>query len=114
MHSNIISGCIDKCLAQTIEFLFNQILESERRLQLSNLLKVFAIKYESTSFREQFSLKEYLQQFADTSDCTRNEEHQFDVEYYIDILHDVSLPEIEVSQMECLIYIAGYAVFSYS
>ena len=28
---------------------YNQILESERRLQLSNILKVFAIKYDSVT-----------------------------------------------------------------
>ena len=88
-------------------------MESECRLQLSNLLKVFTIKYESTSFQEQFSLKEYLQQFADTSDCTRNEKHQFDVEYYIDILHDVSLPNRGFSNGVSHLY-SWISVFSYS
>ena len=28
-------------------------------------------------------------------------------------MNEISLPELEVSQIECLVYIAGYAVFSY-
>ena len=39
---------------------FTQILESERRLQLSNILKVFAIKCKVTSDEKPVSLKEYI------------------------------------------------------
>ena len=90
---------------------FNQILESVRRLQLSNILKVFALKYGAISSEDNISLKEYLHKFADDFDCCA-EEHN-DIELYLTTLNEILVPELEVSQMECLVYIAGYAVFSY-
>ena len=90
---------------------FSQILESERRLQLSNILKVFNLKHSSTSTESTVSLKEFLNKFADNYDCLTLE--QLGIEHYLTKLNEISLPEIDVSQTECLVYIAGYAVFSY-
>ena len=88
---------------------FSQTLESERRLQLSNILKVFNLKHSSTEGTA--SLKEFLNKFADNYDRLTLE--QLDLEHYLTKLNEISLPEIDVSQTECLVYIAGYAVFSY-
>ncbi|KAI6648656.1 hypothetical protein LOD99_8014 [Oopsacas minuta] len=88
---------------------FNQVLESERRLQFSNLFKVFDIKY---GLADNVPLEEYLIQFADDCECI-SDEKQLDIEPYVTILDDISLIELEVSQIEWLIYIAGYAAFSF-
>ena len=90
---------------------FAQILESERRLQLSNILKLFDLKHSSTSTEGTISLKEYLNKFADDYDCLTQE--QLDIDHYLTKLNEISLPELEVSQIECLVYRAGYSVFSY-
>ena len=45
---NTIVDYTEKCQGLShYQISFNQVLESERRLQLSNLLKVFDIKYGS-------------------------------------------------------------------
>ena len=41
------------------------------------------------------------------------EQLDFEIELYINTLNEISRPEIDVSQIDCLVYIAGYAVFSY-
>ena len=69
---------------------------------------MFAI---STSPEDIVSLKEYLFRFADEHNSFK-EEH-LDIELYLTKLDETTLPEFDLSQIECLIYIAGYAVFSY-
>ncbi|KAI6652491.1 hypothetical protein LOD99_7505 [Oopsacas minuta] len=95
------------------EISFNQILESECRLQLLNLLKVSNLKYSSASSSTEgiISRKEYLNKFDYDYECINQE--QLDIEHYLTKLSEISLPEIEVSQIEYLVHIAGYAVFSY-
>ena len=88
-----------------------QILESERRLQLSNILKLFLIKTQSDTIERPTSLLEYLSTFFHSND----DEHasSFDIESYLSALNEISLPEMATSQVECLAFVAGYAVFSY-
>ena len=84
-----------------------QILESERRLQLYNLLNFFSINQQS----DNPSLKEYLRKFSEDE----NEEVQveFDFEFVVNEVKNISNPVFDNSQIECLSYIAGYAIFSY-
>ena len=84
-----------------------QILESERRLQLSNLLKFLYIKQQS----ENISLKEYLKNFAE--DDNEQTHIEFDFEYVTNELNNIADPVFNTSQIECLNYVAGYAIFSY-
>ena len=58
------------------------------------------------------SLKEYHKGFSDDIECYIDE-ITLDIEPYPTKLNEISLPELELSQIECLIYIAGYAVFSF-
>ena len=81
---------------------YNQILESERRLQLSNVLKVFAYTTEGS-----VSLKEYLAQFSDNLDTINDEQVNYDIGLYMHKLNEIPLHDFEVSQIECLIYIVG-------
>ena len=74
---------------------------------------MFAIKYGSTNTEDSVSLKEYLAQFSDDVDSISEEQLSFDIELYIHKLNEIFIPDFEVSQIECLIHIAGYAVFSY-
>ena len=57
------------------------------------------------------SLKEYLKAFVGDS----NEEMPLviDLEYYINEIKKISNYIFDNSQVECLNYVAGYAVFSY-
>ena len=69
---------------------FCQILESERRLQLSSLLKVFDIKYGPGA---DVSLKEYLKGFSDDNKCYIDE-ITLDIEPDLTKLNEISLPEL--------------------
>ena len=89
---------------------YNQILESERRLQLSNILKLFHIKTQSTT-TEKPTLMEYLGTFSQ-SNCEEYD-YSFDVETFLSNLNLINLPEMATSQVKCLAFISGYAVFSY-
>ena len=76
---------------------YNQILESERRLQLSNILKVFAIKYGSTNTEYTVSLKEFLAQFSDNVDSISD--LSFDIEFYIHKLSEIFVLDFEIPQI---------------
>ena len=84
-----------------------QILESERRLQLSNLLNFFNINQQS----DKISLKEYLKSFTQEDDAEMHPE--FDCEYVTSEILNIANPLFDNSQIECLNYVAGYAIFSY-
>ena len=107
---NITLVLIDRCQGSIIRSLFSQFLESERRLQLSDMLKLFDLKHYSTFTKGTVSLKEFLNKFAENYDCLTLE--QLDIEHYLTKLNEISHPEIDVSQTECIVYIAGLAVFS--
>ena len=85
-----------------------QILESERKLQLSNLLKFLYIEQAGS---DTICIKEYLKSFAD--DNVEERHSEIDFEYFTDELLDITNPIFDNSQIECINYIAGDAVFSY-
>ena len=74
-----------------------QILESERRLQLSNLLNFFPINQQS----DNPSLKEYLRRSTEEE----NEEVQleFDFEFVVNEIKNIANTVFDNSQNECLI-----------
>ena len=88
---------------------YSQILESERRLQLSNILKLFDIKTKSDTIHKP-TLMEYLNTFSSVTDD--GEDSNFELEKLVTNLEQVILPEIAISQVECFAFVAGYAVFS--
>ena len=87
-----------------------QILKSERRLQLSNILTLFDIKTNSGTF-EKTTLMEYLSSFYSINDDS--EDSHFEIESIISNLDQLTLAEIAISQVECLAFVSGYAGFSY-
>ena len=88
-----------------------QILESERRLQLYNILKLFLIKTQSDTIERPTSLLEYLSTFFHPIEDENAS--SFDIESYLSALNEISLQEMATSQVENLAFVAGYAVFSY-
>ena len=87
---------------------YSQVLESERRLQLSNILKFFYIKQQSDTI----SLKEYLQTFTEDGNVDKMQ-LEINLEYFTNEISNIDSPIFDYSQIECLNYVAGYAVFSY-
>ena len=85
-----------------------QILESERKLQFSNLLKFL---YFEQAVSDTICLKEYFKSFAD--DNVEERHLEIDLEPFTDESLNITSPVFDNSQIECLNYVAGYAVFSY-
>ena len=54
---------------------------------------------------------EYLNTFSSVTDD--GEDSNFELEKLSTHLEQVTLPEIAISQVECLAFMTGYAVFSY-
>ena len=91
---------------------YTQILESERRLQLSNILKLFSIKLSSGESDKPISLKNYLNTFVE-NDTEQGVDSNLELSHYLETLLIIPDFQISSSQLECLTYVAGYAVFSY-
>ena len=83
-----------------------QILESERRLQLSNILKLFSTKLKSEEFVKPLSLENYIKTFAENV-CGESSDSYFDFQLYLETLELIPRPQINSSQVECLAYVAG-------
>ena len=86
---------------------YSQVLESERRLKLSNILKFFYIKQQTDTV----SLKD-LRTFSEDNG-NNDMQLKIDFEYFTNEIAKTHSPIFDQSQIECLNYIAGYAVFSY-
>ena len=99
----------DKCLALSTKFHSAKFQRASVGSNFPALLKVLDIKYGPGA---DVSLKEYLEGFSDDIECYIDE-ITLDIKPYLTKLNEISLPELELSQIECLIYIAGYAVFSF-
>ena len=54
---------------------------------------------------------EYLSSFYSMNDDS--EDSHFEIESIISNLDQLTLPEIAISQVDCLAFVAGHAVFSY-
>ena len=84
-----------------------QILESERRIKLSNILKLFS----SPATTEQLSIDEFIGSFSTPS------EHQYfptlDLEQFISSLQNYSDITVTTQTLQALAFIAEYTVHSY-
>ena len=74
-------------------------------LIFSNFFSI-KLQYDRTST----SLKEYLKSFAE--DCNEDMHVEFDFEFLTNELKNIANPVFENSQIECLNYVAGSAIFS--
>ena len=86
-----------------------QILESERRLKVSNILSLFSDQIVSTT-----SLQEFIQSFSslDSTDSTSDVDLDPFLSRLIDI-SDLSAIECNLQVLQSLTFIAGYAVHQY-
>ena len=78
----------------------------------SNILKLFSTKLNSEEFVKPLSLVNYINTFAENA-CGEESNSSFDLQLYLETLQLIPKPQIHLSQIECLTYVAGYAVFSY-
>ena len=84
-----------------------QILESERRIKLSSILKLFS----NQASTEELSISEFIGSFSTSS------EHQhfpnLDLEHFISSLQNYSDITVTTQTLQALAFIAGYTVHSY-
>ena len=78
---------------------YAQILESERRLQLSNILQLFSIKISSKLSDEPISLKNYLNMFVENS-SEQGSNSDLELPYYLETLRYIPEFQISSSQLE--------------
>ena len=80
-----------------------QILESERRLKVSNILNLFS----SQTVSSPSSLQEFIQSFSSVdsvdSDC------EIDLETFLNAISDLSVIECSTQVLQSLAFIAGYS-----
>ena len=73
----------------------------------------FSIKQQSPTIDKPLSLKEYLKGFIWDSSEEEEKHAHFDFEYYLNEIKGIPNCVFNSSQIDCLNYVAGYAIFSY-
>ena len=85
-----------------------EILETERRLKLSNILKIFAGQ-QDTSLQ---SIKAFVKSFS-SPDSTSEASDEFTLEPFLDEIPELSTIECSSQVLQSLAFIAGYSVHQY-
>ena len=83
---------------------YTQILESQRRLNLTNILKLF-----SQQNKSELSLKRFFQSF------TQIPEESTEVSYdrYLDVILDLNSINLNITTLQSIVFIGSYSVYSY-
>ena len=83
-----------------------QIIESERRLKVSNILRLFSNQNDSST-----SLQEFIQSFSpsDSADSTS----EVDLDPFLSAMSDLSAIDCKFQVLQSLAFIAGYSVHQY-
>ena len=84
---------------------YSQILESQRRLNLSSILKLFSLQ----QCKSELSLKQFINTFSSTLD----EPIHLSYDQYFEVIHDLDSINLEIQVLQSIVFIGGYAVFSY-
>ena len=84
-----------------------QILESERRLKVSNILNLFS----SQTVCNPTSLQEFIQSFSSVDSVDFNCE--VDLDPFMNAISDLSGIECSILVLQSLAYIAGYSTHQY-
>ena len=84
-----------------------QILESERRLKVSNILKLLS----SQTVLSTSSLQEFIQSFSSTESADYSNE--VDLDPFLTAILDLSGIECDSQSLQSLAFIAGYSVHQY-
>ena len=83
-----------------------QILETERRLKLSNILKIFASQEDCGLYSIQTFIDSY-------SSLDTNNGDEIDIQLVSDEIDDLTSIECSLQTLQSLAFIAGYAVHKY-
>ena len=86
-----------------------QILETERRLKLSNILKLFV----NTPSSEKTSLNDFLKSFTTSIEEQTTSDSNWYLTDYSNELNDFSSINLDLRTLQSLAFVAGYAVHSY-
>ena len=84
---------------------YSQISESQRRLNLSNILKLFALQ----QCKSELTLKQFINTFSSTED----EPIHVSYNQYIEVILDLDSINLDNQVLQAIVFIGGYAVFSY-
>ena len=83
-----------------------QILETEHRLKLASILKLF-----NTTGTPEIGLKEFLASFS--SSVKEHSDSNLNLTDYIIELKDISFIQLDLTTLQSLAFVAGYTVHSY-
>ena len=86
---------------------FLQILETERRLRVSNILKLSSNQPDTN----QLSIRTFIQSF--TSMTPETTEDPINLDPFLDEIEDLSVIEFESHVLQALSFIAGYSIHQY-
>ncbi|KAI6647654.1 hypothetical protein LOD99_8619 [Oopsacas minuta] len=84
-----------------------QVLETERRIKLSSILKLFPKK----PVEDSISLKNFLESCS--SSCDQDSHASFSLEMYLSAIQGYSGIELNKQILQSLSFIAGYSVHAY-
>ena len=84
---------------------YSQILESQRRLNMSSILKLFSLQHN----KSELTLKQFIHTFSPTAD----ELIHISCDQYIEAIHDLNSIDLEIHILQSIVFIGGYAVYSY-
>ena len=79
-----------------------QIIESERRLKVSSILKLFSSQSDSSNY----SVQEFIQSFSSKDSASSGSEINLDI--FLNEISDLSIIDCDIPTLQSLAFIAGY------
>ena len=84
---------------------YSQILESQRRLNLSNILKLFAVQQN----KSELNIKQFIRTFSPTTD----EFVPMSCAQYSVVIHDLNSIDLDIHVLQAIVFIGDCAVHLY-
>ena len=81
---------------------YSQILESQRRLNLSNILKLFSVQQN----KSELNIKQFIRTFSPTTD----EFVPMSYAQYSVFFYDLNSIDLDIHVLQAIVFIGGYAV----
>ena len=85
--------------------IYSQILESQRRLNMSSIVKLFSLQHN----KSELTLKQLIHTFSPTAD----ELIHISCDQYIEAIHDLNSIDLDIHILQSIVFSGGYAVYSY-
>ena len=86
---------------------FLQIIESESRLKVSSILKLFISQSDSSNY----SVQEFIQSFSSKDSTSSGGEINLDI--FLNEISDLSIIDCDIPTLQSLAFIAGYSTHQY-